>query len=119
MKDLKLYSTDEEYLQALKRKRKEIAGGEPFNFYDDTTIGNKSTTCSWGLTHHDLERYGFSSYRGKGQHCPLRHKVTPSGCFWNCKVHQAGGGVRKMDRETALALFDKMISDLEANSVQA
>lgn len=39
---------EERYLAALQRVRDAIAAGRPLQFYDDTTPGDKSTSCSWG-----------------------------------------------------------------------
>lgn len=115
-KCLKMYSTPAEYLEALKLKRNEIANGIPFHFDDCDVIGSKHTICSWGLGQGDMQRYGFSSYLAKNQHCPLRTKIEPSGCFWSCRVHKKDGSVRRIKRELVLELFDAAITKAEGRA---
>lgn len=48
---------EERYLAALQRVRDAIAAGRPLQFYDDTTPGDKSTSCSWGLCHDSKDTW--------------------------------------------------------------
>lgn len=133
-----LYMSDERYLKALKRIRQQIAEGPELSYYDDTTIGNKDTSATWGLCSSfaeqwpDAEDHLWSDqfrdggrvapkYRVRGQSCPfddpedgyarMDNLEDPRGCFWRCRVFQAGhrGFIGPPSREEALELYDLAI----------
>jgi hypothetical protein len=117
---------DDRYLAALERQRGRIENGNPLTFFDDTTSGNKDTSCSWGLCDNAVEAWPdpqdhlwpdqFTDrrrvaplYRDNGQTCPLDTRPRPntglSGCFYTCRIFQARRGQRP-DREETLRLYD-------------
>lgn len=100
--------SDERHLAALERILEQIKGGLKLFFYDDTTIGDKSTHCSWGLCSENKEQwpdvedhlwpYQFEKegrvaplYRENHQHCPfdaIQNDDFRSGCFYSCMIFQ-------------------------------
>lgn len=113
------------YVAVLKRVREAVANGRPLEACDDTTPGNKSTSCSWGLCHDsaetwpdaqdhtfpvDFEKSGRISALSAPGKCPLdkRDDIGGSGCFWSCRVFQGKRGSR-LTREQVLALYDDTI----------
>jgi len=109
-----LYLTDAQHISALKRMRDRIAQGGPLRAHDDTTPGNKSTDCSWGMCTNDPSfwmkdelmfpdrgpiRVGIladgspvlhesSKYHGEGQQCPFdRRNGTENKDSWGCFHH--------------------------------
>jgi hypothetical protein len=124
-----IYLSDERYLAALERIRALIASGTvPFSAYDDTTPGNKSTACSWGLCSDDKEAWPDADdhlwpdqftkhdrvaplYRRPHHRCPFdtRQNIGPSGngCFYTCiHFHNRVTPTRAM----ALGLYDEQIA---------
>ena len=114
---------------ALIRIRDAIAAGRPLNFYDDTTPGNKSMSCSWGLCHDSAETWpdaqdhvfpkDFEKRRRitpleSRQLCPMdtRSEAAFNGCFYTCRVFQATRKSPPPTRAEALALYDEAISKL-------
>jgi len=117
------------YLKALERIRESIAQGKKLDFYDDTTPGNKSSSCTWGLCSEDAEhwpdaedhtfptdftRFGRMSpiSRGEGDMCPLDRrqgqKDSTWGCFYHCRVFRSKkDGIPSLG--TALKLYDEAI----------
>lgn len=117
-------------LLALKRIRKAIANGRPLQAYDDTTPGNKSTSCSWGLCHESAETwpdaqdhtFPVSFERDKristlptGHNCPLDFDPAykNGGCFWTCRVFQANKQRPRPTKNEALKLYDEAITHRE------
>lgn len=117
----------ERYKLVLKRIRNAIAAGRALDVYDDTTPGDKSTSCSWGLCHEsketwpdaedhifpvDFEKYGRISHLrlGNERRCPLdsREEATANGCFWTCRVFQAARG-ELPSKDQVLALYDAVL----------
>jgi len=113
------------YVAALQRLRDAIADGRPLDAYDDTTPGDKSTSCSWGLCHDsadtwpdaqdhifpvDFERRGRISHLEAPGLCPMdtRKEKTGNGCFWSCRVFKAKNGTQ-VTKEQAIKLFDAAI----------
>lgn len=107
-----LYLTDAQYLATLERLREAIVKGMKLKFFDDDTIGNKDTQCTWGLcgrskviwtdleTHlwpndpRDLGKpdiYGIK-YIENEQKCPMDTRIelnNSMGCYYTCRVFQA------------------------------
>ena len=110
-----LYMTDAQHLASLERMRDKIAKSEgPLYAFDDTTPGNKSTDCSWGMCTCDPtfwakdelmfpERgpirvgcradgtpvlHESSKYHKDGQQCPFdRRNGTENKASWGCFSH--------------------------------
>ena len=114
-------------LLALKRLRKAIAEGRPLVAYDDTTPGDKSTSCSWGLCHDSAETWpdaqdhtfpvafektGRISTLETGHQCPLDFDpdFQGGGCFWTCRVFQTTKKRPLPSKDEVLELYDKAIS---------
>lgn len=117
------------YIAVLTRVRNAIAKGRKLVAYDDETPGDKSTSCSWGLCHEsaetwpdaqdhtfpkDFEKYKRISPLSAPGKCPMdkRETLGGSGCFWTCRVFQAGKGKRPT-REQAIALYDDVLAALQ------
>ena len=121
--------TTHQYKEALKRLRIFI---ESENLFcdDDTTLGNKSTTCNWGICTDsngvwnsaelhtfpkDFDDYGRISAiePPEGYDCPMREGKDLSGCFYQCRVFNRRK--KTPTREEALLLVDNMIDQLESD----
>jgi hypothetical protein len=93
------------YIAALKRILSQIKEGSKLEAEDSETVGDKYTTCSWGLcSHHkeqwpDKQDYLFPprgdgtvavKYKGIGQNCPFdkNKEAHPDGCFHRCRIFQ-------------------------------
>lgn len=134
MKD-DIYLSDERYLAALKRIRRQIAGGLGIEAEDSTTPGDKYTTCTWGLCSKMPQQWpdeedwlldkpirGMISakYQREGQLCPMDRNLEPearsefdgdypSGCFYRCRIFKRKRGQRLPTRAEALKLYDRAI----------
>lgn len=136
MPDDRLYLPDDRYLAALRRQRDRIAAGVPLVCVDDDTVGNKVTSCSWGLCSDDAEAWPEAEdhlwperfcregrvaprYLQTHQPCPFDTRAPEGGpgCFHACRVFQRK--YRTPDREAALALYDVTISAAAARSTQS
>lgn len=126
-----LYISDGQYLAALENLRKGIESGVPLKAIDDTTPGDKSTTCSWGLCSEERRVWPDKAmqlfpdhfpqriapkYRGKHHKCPMDRRTPEeaekglgygSGCFYHCRIFQAKPqkGQPIPSKEVALELF--------------
>lgn len=124
--EIVLYMSDERYLVALERVRAQIADSSELSSYDDETIGNKDTSCTWGLCSSHKEQWPDAEdhhwpwqftnqgrvaplYRDNGQHCPFDTDQDidsrASGCFYRCEIFQHG----LRSRTQALRLYDRTI----------
>lgn len=140
MKDL--YLTDAQHLTALKRMRDRISDGSNFTAFDDTTPGNKSTDCSWGMCTNDPNfwakdelmfpdrgpiRVGCradgspvlhesSKYHKDGQQCPFdRRNGTEDQLASGCFYHCRVFSRKRgepLTQEAALHLYDVTIERL-------
>lgn len=112
---------------ALRRARDRIEDGLELEFWDDETVGSKSTECSWGMCTTAEEQWPDAddqtwpeSYRKHGRvaprqfplraGCPLDRATGTKdeshlGCFYRCRVFQDG----LRDRTGALNLYDDAI----------
>lgn len=114
------------YLAVLTRLRDAILAGRPLDSDDDTTPGNKSTSCSWGLCHESAETWPDAQdhtfpvdfeQRGRISHlhapgpCPMdaRTVADGNGCFWTCRVFKARK-YGKLTRAEALGLYEEAIA---------
>jgi len=110
----------ERHLLALKRIRAIIASGAAKGAVDSDEIGNKYTTCKWGLCNEtkeawpDPEDYIWPDQKDRvapvqrPRSCPLRmHDSVTHGCFYQCRAFKT-----KLTREEALALYDVEIARL-------
>jgi len=109
---MSLYLPKERYLAALERIRGLILKGVELRHVDDTTPGDKSTTCTWGLCSEakeawpdaqdhlfpkDFEEHGriAPKYLRSGWLCPVDSrdpkaaKKDLNGCFHTCRIFQA------------------------------
>lgn len=117
------------FQDALRRMRKRISEGLPLEWEDSTDIGNKYTSCTWGMCSEQKEQWpdkddhtwpdefiksGRIAPRSmkKGQHCPLNDRSKQkdgNGCFYSCKIF--GSKNKDLSRERALELYDLAISE--------
>lgn len=132
-----IYLPKERYIAALERIKKLIVKGEKLVAVDDTTPGDKSTTCSWGLCSEakqawpDAEdhlwpdqflKYGrvAPKYLRNGHPCPIdartpaEHKKDLNGCFHTCRVFRAKG--KRPDAETVIEWYDMALNKLKAKA---
>ncbi len=120
------------YLAVLKRIRDSIASGRQLSAFDDTSPGNKSMGCSWGLcdetkaTWPDAEDHTFPvDFQKHGRCSPLetadnnpcpmdmRESSDGNGCFYSCRVFKNRRKKHLIPtREQALELYDKAIEKL-------
>jgi hypothetical protein len=117
----------ERYIEALKRFRAFIVAGGKLEYYDDTTLGNKNTECTWGLCcedpkmwpekmdhtfPHSFEAEGRSTplLPPEGHGCPMdkREKKSRWGCFYHCRIFQGP----RPTREEAIKLYDLSLERL-------
>jgi hypothetical protein len=125
------------YVAALERQRSRIAAGIELTYVDDTTPGDKSTHCSWGLCSRDKEAWPDAGdhlwpdqfendgrvapkYLVQGQLCPfdtdvnarghIRDEGDPQGCFYRCRYFQARHLGPAPDQKRALELYDEQLS---------
>lgn len=128
-----IFMPRERYVAALERQRARIEGGLELEYFDDTTIGQKETHCTWGLCSRDKEAWPdpidhlwpeqyveegrvAPKYMVKGQLCPfdtdknppghVRDPGDPTGCFYRCMFFQARKLGPAPDRRRALELYD-------------
>lgn len=125
------------YIAALRRIKGFIAGGRDLHFLDNTTLGSKSTVCTWGLCDDsaetwpdaddhkwpdDFRDHGRVAPRDQeaGQWCPLDRNLgdpekrglfeSVCGCFYRCRVFQPG---QPPSRKEAAALYSQAIEIAE------
>ena len=120
------------YQQGLARIRAQIAEGLPLRALDDTSPGNKSTSCTWGLcsietgawpdaADHsfpvEFEEHGRQTRLtlGANQRCPLDRRETPEqyGCFWSCRAFKPKKGDVPLTAEAALAFYDQALATFD------
>ncbi len=98
-----LYLTNKQYLEALVRL-KNIVNSTKLSYYDDTTPGDKDTSCTWGLCQESIKLWPTAElhlwpkdfpgrlaakYRKKNHVCPNDYDSTnENGCFYHCKFFQ-------------------------------
>ena len=131
------YLTDEQFLDALKRVRKQIAGGLKNLKDDSTTSGDKYTTCSWGTCTQSMAAYPHPDshlwpdqfilnqrvapkYKERRHLCPMdwrnptKVKDNYNGCFHSCRIFQAKSGRKnRVTQQQALKMYDKRIKFME------
>lgn len=123
------------YVIALRRLHRRIKDGLELVFWDDTTIGNKDTYCSWGLCCSDKEMWPDACdhlwpheftehgrvaplYHGNKQWCPFDKRIDDRGkqaeyswgCFWRCVFFQSPRA-EIPTRQQALEIVEKRIED--------
>lgn len=125
------------YEVVLLRQKAKIENGLKLEYYDDDSIGNKSTEVSWGLCSEaawpDAEDHLWPDkflangrvaplYRTPEQMCPLdarleKDQVGSTGCFYTCRIFKARrGAVGKLpmpDNKEAIRLYDVAIERLK------
>lgn len=119
-----LYLPWDAYLSALKRLPAIIQSAELY-YYDDTTIGDKSTECTWGLCSESEELWAIDDrlhyshkYRQTGQTCPMERtedrawEQPASGCFYRCRFFSPNGQPRPTQQD-ALQLINARIKLVE------
>lgn len=126
------------YIAALERQRARIAGGLELVSFDDETLGQKATHCSWGLCSQDKGAWPdpldhlwpdrfledgrvAPKYMVEGQLCPfdtdqdthghVRERGEPRGCFYRCRFFQARTLGPAPDRRRALQLYDERLDE--------
>lgn len=116
------------YQDALRRFRDKIEKGAPFDAEDSCAVGDKYTSCSWGLCScrnaadwpdandhlfpEDFVQRGRISprYRDRDRACPLGAATESQGCFYQCRVFQHR---QPPSREEVLKLYDELIQKRE------
>lgn len=127
------YLSKPRYVEALKRIRKLIVQGTTLHACDDTTPGDKSTTCSWGLCSEAKEAWPEAvdhlwpheflksnrrapKYLRAGHLCPIDSRDPVSakqdlnGCFHTCRVFQSTGTTPRPSRATVIEWYDLRIN---------
>jgi hypothetical protein len=127
------------YVAALERQRERIDAGLHFEMWDDETIGNKSTECSWGMCceqpslwpepedhiwPESFIRQGRVAPRrlADGQFCPFDRREkpkpdlenSPMGCFRRCMFFRPT--TKRPDRARALQLYDEQLAKAKAEA---
>jgi hypothetical protein len=123
MRDIVL--SNDRYIAALERIKKQIENGSDLISEDSNDIGNKYTSCTWGLCSRYREQWPDeedwlseyndkivnSRYQDNGQHCPMDKDQDENsmafGCFYRCRVFQDG----LRDREEAIKLYEITIKE--------
>lgn len=133
--DTNLYMNDAEYIQVLKNLRAYILSGAKLTYFDDTSPGNKSTECSWGLCGNNPKVYSEphlhlwpEDFISRGQVAPkyfLNHHMCPferqrnpddhNGCFYRCWVFGNRKKHKTFTREEVIARIDQLIAKQEHN----
>jgi hypothetical protein len=124
----KLYLTNEQYINAMKRIRNLISDGKELIAIDDNTIGSKCTTCTWGLCSEepdawpDREDMLFPEqhpqrisvkYTETNQRCPIDERDLlnrdMNGCFFTCRIFKG----KNLSRKEVIKLYDQRIIEAE------
>lgn len=123
--------TPDRVIAALQRLRARVLR-LPLDGYDDTTVGNKSTECTWGLCSHAPDLWPEArdhiwpySFLNEGRVAPLdipagscpmqdmtRHR-DGNGCFWSCKFFSTARGQQIPSRQQYLDSIDAKIKELQ------
>lgn len=132
-----IYLSKPRYVEALKRVKNLIVKGVTLHACDDTTPGDKSTTCSWGLCSEAKDAWPDAvdhlwpleflrhnrrapKYLQDGHICPIDSrdpataKKDMNGCFHTCRVFKASRQNPTPSRETVIGWYDLRISELTA-----
>ena len=128
-----LYMSQAEYVEVLKNLLSFVKSGIEFNAIDSAEIGDKYTTCSWGLCCDHITVYNrkglnqfhddFISrkrvapkYFKEKQKCPHDTRegkeLDLNGCFFTCVYKTAFDRPKqwhKMNRETAIIRIEELI----------
>lgn len=119
------YLPQNRYILFLERMLKRITEGLKLKYFDDDTIGNKSTHCSWGLCSEDREAWPDAQdhlwpdqfprriaplYPRDKQKCPFdyREKHDGQGCFYTCRFFNPKGR-KKPGKAEAMELYQVTI----------
>ena len=121
---MSMYLSKKRYVEALKRIRKLIAGGLILTGCDDTTPGDKSTQCSWGLCQNDKDHWPdpidylwpdepdrvAPKYLRDKMACPMDKRtyeeISGNGCFYSCRFFQSE---KNPSMDEAVVLYDALI----------
>lgn len=100
--------TDAEYLRAMANLKAFVEGGAALSGFDDDTVGDKDTQCTWGLCGDNRKVYPEPTmhlwpnqfprriapkYLETRHRCPFEDpngKDQSSGCFYRCRFFQQG-----------------------------
>lgn len=131
--DETLYMPKERYVAAMMRIRSRILLGLAMTAEDDTTIGSKSTACSWGLCSDDQASWPDAEdhlwpdqfakhkrvapkYLQEGQLCPLDRRepaeASLQGCFFTCRVFKPKKGDAPLTRENVIKFYHHRIDSV-------
>ncbi len=121
-----MYLTNHQYLETLERL-KGLVKAEKLDYYDDTTVGDKNTECTWGLCRDDLKLWPTIDLHLFPKEFPRRsdpkyrkqHHVCPNdfdpkdqnGCFYHCRFFQ-----KKADgwgRQEVLTKIDELVAEFK------
>lgn len=119
------YLSHDRYIIALKRIREQIKNRSKLQYEDSDSIGDKYTTCSWGMCSMYKEQWPdkedrirtFNSglidakQQDTNQNCPMDSKQEGAiwGCFYRCRIFQNLG--KLPSREEAIRLYDITIKE--------
>ena len=129
-----LYMSKNRYIAALKRIQDRIKSGTPLRHVEDITTGYKDQQCTWGLCVGDKESWPDAEdhlwpdrflksglvaplYLTATQKCPMdRRKLEDTdqnGCFYTCRVFTPKKGDSRINKDTALELYDTRIAEVD------
>ena len=129
--DETLYMPKDRYVDAMVRIRDRIADGLALTAEDDTTSGDKSTSCSWGHCTDDPVSWPYANdhlwpdqfeknkrvapkYLKEGDLCPLDRREpadsTMQGCFYSCRVFKQKKGDGPLTKEVVIAFYNRRIT---------
>ena len=101
-----LYMTDAQYLKIMNNLKAFVNSGAKLSGFDDNTIGDKDTQCTWGLCGDNVKVYPDADmhlwpkdfpkriapkYLQNHHRCPFENpnaKDQISGCFYRCRFFQ-------------------------------
>lgn len=131
-----LNMTKDRYVAAMKRQRLRIAQGLILRAVDDTTPGDKSTTCTWGLCSDEKAAWPDAQdhlwpdqftkdgrvaplYRKTNQKCPLDRRDNAvddwNGCFYTCRVFSPAKDEKRLnDPVQAVIWYDRRLREVGA-----
>ena len=100
--------TDAEYMEIMENLKRFVRSGAKLSGFDDNTIGDKDTQCTWGLCGDNIKVYPKASmhlwpdkfperlapkYTEEHHRCPFEDplgKDQMSGRFYRCRFFQQG-----------------------------
>lgn len=102
------------YGDAIRELLRRVEADEPIMLIDDDSLGNKSTSCHWGMC-----AAGFTDVRKRAQrNCPFdkAKEYNAYGCFWRCKLFKGRSGYARRqhtaeEAKMASEILTKVLND--------